>query len=98
MLAIAAGVVHGVNKLDLSSMSLQQLEGCCKLQLLGLTVLTNHLRPESKAVISELHDRCDLIAHVCNRSCNTRNEKKRRHLLATNSMGSQVLHWAAQEL
>ena len=71
MLAIAAGVVHGVNKLDLSSMSLQQLEGPCKLRLLGLTVLTNHLRPESKAVISELQDRCDLNAHACKRSCNT---------------------------
>ncbi len=71
MLAIAAGVVHGVNKLDLSSMSLQQLEGHCKLQLLGLTVLTNHLRPESKGVISELHDRCDLNPHACNRTCNT---------------------------
>ena len=69
MLAIAAGVVHGVSKLDLSSMSLPQLEGRCKLQLLGLTVLTNHLRPESKTVISELHDRCVLSAHTCKRSC-----------------------------
>ncbi len=76
MLAIAAGVVHGVNKVDLSSISLQQLEGRYKLQLLGLTVLTNHLRPESKAVISELHDRCDLSARACKRSCITQ-EKKR---------------------
>ena len=62
LLAVAAGVVHDVNGLDLGSMSLQQLEGCCNLHLLGLTVLSNHLRPESKATISELQERCVSMA------------------------------------
>ena len=57
LLAFAAGVVHGVEQLDLESMSLQQLEGWCNLHLLGLVVLSNHLRPESTATISELQDK-----------------------------------------
>lgn len=58
LLAIAAGVVHGVGELDLGSMSLQHMEGWCNLHLLGLVVLTNHLRPESTATVSELQDKC----------------------------------------
>lgn len=57
MLAMAAAVVHGVNELDLGIMSLQQLEGWCNLHLLGLIVLSNHLRPESISTISELQDK-----------------------------------------
>ena len=57
LLAMAAGQVHGVSELGLGSMSLQQLEGWCNLHLLGLVVLSNHLRPESISTISELHDK-----------------------------------------
>lgn len=54
---MAAGQVHGASELGLGSMSLQQLEGWCNLHLLGLVVLSNHLRPESISTISELQDK-----------------------------------------
>lgn len=68
LLAIAAGVLHDVDKLDLGSASLQHLESCCTLHLLGLTVLSNHLRPESKDTLSQLQDMAWLR---CNATCNT---------------------------
>ena len=57
LLAVAAGRLHGVDKMDLGHATIQNLESCCKLHLLGLTVLSNPLRPESKSTISELQDR-----------------------------------------
>ncbi len=54
---MAAGKLHGLDQVDMNSATLQQLEGCSELHLLGLTVLSNHLRPESKVTISQLQDR-----------------------------------------
>ena len=66
VLAVAAGKLHGLDQVDMSSAILQQLEGGCELHLLGLTVLSNHLRPESKVTISHLQDR--LSPPFCSRA------------------------------
>ncbi|KAL0030950.1 hypothetical protein WJX79_003464 [Trebouxia sp. C0005] len=58
LLAVACGVLHNVAKLDLASMSLQALERCAgHMELLGLVVMTNHVRADSKDTISHLQDR-----------------------------------------
>ena len=58
LLGLACGVLHRAANLDLASMSLQALErGAGHLDLLGLVVMTNHLRPDSKDTISHLQDR-----------------------------------------
>ena len=58
LLALAGGIVKGVGKLNLAAMSQQQLEGKAgSLDLLGLFVLSNHLRHESKECITHLQDR-----------------------------------------
>lgn len=57
LLAVAAGRLHGMDKMDMGHATIQSLEKRCKLHLLGLTVLSNPLRPESKSTISELQDR-----------------------------------------
>ena len=46
-----------MDKMDMGHATIQSLEKRCKLHLLGLTVLSNPLRPESKSTISELQDR-----------------------------------------
>lgn len=58
LLAVACGVLHNVAKLDLASMSLQALEQCAgHMELLGLVVMTNHVRADTKDTISHLQDR-----------------------------------------
>ena len=58
LLALACGVVHGADKLDLANVSLQQLEKRAgHMDLLGLAVMSNHLRPDSKETIAHLQDR-----------------------------------------
>ncbi|DBA77185.1 TPA: hypothetical protein ACH3X1_009759 [Trebouxia sp. C0004] len=62
LLALAGGVVHGVGKLNLAVMSQQQLEARAgSLDLLGLFVLSNHLRHDSRACITHLQDRWGAI-------------------------------------
>lgn len=56
--AIACGVIRGVAKLDLTSLSLQQLEKSAgHMDLLGLVVMSNHVRPDSKETVAHLQDR-----------------------------------------
>ncbi|DBA96365.1 TPA: hypothetical protein ACH3X3_002538 [Trebouxia sp. C0006] len=58
LLALAGGVVQGVGKLNLAAMSQQQLEARAgSLDLLGLFVLSNHLRHDSRECITHLQDR-----------------------------------------
>ena len=57
LLAIAAGVIPNVNKLDLSRMTQHQIEGCAtKMELLSLVVTTNSIREDSKATITEVQE------------------------------------------
>jgi len=59
LLAVACGVLHNVANMDLASVSLQALEQCAgHMELLGLVVMTNHVRADSKDTISHLQDRC----------------------------------------
>ncbi len=58
LLALAGGVVHGVEQLHLGSMTLPQLEARThNIRLLGLIVLTDHLRHDSKETVQHLKDR-----------------------------------------
>ncbi len=58
LLAIACGVVKGAARLDLPAMSLQALERHAgHMDLLGLVVMSNHLRPDSQQTVSHLQDR-----------------------------------------
>lgn len=57
LLAVAAGVIPGVHKLDLQRMTQQQVEASAvSLQLLGLVVLTNSIRDDSKDAIHQVQD------------------------------------------
>ncbi|KAL0046765.1 hypothetical protein WJX82_009387 [Trebouxia sp. C0006] len=58
LLALACGVLHNVANLDLASMRLEALEQCAHhMELLGLVVMTNHVRADTKETISHLQDR-----------------------------------------
>lgn len=60
LLSIAVGVVHGTSKMDFTSMSLPVLEKQAgHMHLLGLVVMTNHLRPDSRDTITHLQNRYD---------------------------------------
>ncbi|KAL0043037.1 hypothetical protein WJX79_007543 [Trebouxia sp. C0005] len=57
LLAVAAGVIPHVDQLDLPRMTQQQVEAAAvTLQLLGLVVLNNSVRPDSKETISQVQD------------------------------------------
>ncbi len=57
LLAVAAGVIPSANQLDLPRMTQQQVEAAAvNLQLLGLVVLNNSVRPDSKETISQVQD------------------------------------------
>jgi len=57
LLAVAVGVIPHVNQLDLPRMTQQQMEAAAvNLQLLGLVVLNNSVRPDSKETISQVQD------------------------------------------
>ena len=57
LLAVAAGVIPGVGHLDLPRMTQQQVEASAiDMQLLGLVVLTNSVREDSKDTISQVQD------------------------------------------
>ena len=58
LLAVAYGEVRDVAKSGLAAMSLRELERQAgRLDLLGLVVMSNHLRPDSKDTIAHLQDR-----------------------------------------
>jgi len=58
LLALAVGVVQGVRGLNLAAMSQQDMEAKAgSLDLLGLFVLQNHLRHDSKETIVHLQER-----------------------------------------
>lgn len=58
LLAVAFGEVRDVGKLNVAAMSLQGLKRHAgHLDLLGLVVMSNHLRPDSKDTIAHLQDR-----------------------------------------
>ena len=58
LLALAGGVVQGVEQLHLGSMTLPQLEARThNIRLLGLFVLTDHLRHDSRDTVQRLQDR-----------------------------------------
>ena len=51
------GTIPNLGNLDVHHMSQQQIEArAVDLKLLGLVVLTNFVRPDSKSTISELQD------------------------------------------
>ena len=57
LMAVAVGTIPDVGNLDVHHMSQQQIEAwVVDLRLLGLVVLTNFVRHDSKATISELQD------------------------------------------
>lgn len=59
ILAMAAGMLHGVTAAELASLDQQQAEARCgPMDLLGMLVLSNHLRPSSRPTIAALQDRC----------------------------------------
>lgn len=54
---MAVGIIPSVGNLDLHRMSQQQIEAqAIDFELLGLVVLTNHVRRDSKATVSELQE------------------------------------------
>ena len=56
LLALARGVVRGQDRGALACMSQEQLEQLLEgFEMLGLLVLSNHLRPDSKDTITHLH-------------------------------------------
>lgn len=59
LLALAVGTLSNVSAAELAGMDQQQAEACCgPLDLLGLQVLSNHLRPSSRQTVTNLKDRC----------------------------------------
>ena len=69
LMALAVGVLPDVHNLDVQRMSQQQLEEkAVHLELLGLLMLTNRLRPDSKRTVAELQDKYDLC-HPCSSCC-----------------------------
>ena len=57
-MALAVGVLPKIHKLDLSAMSQQDIEAHAeKLEMLSLIVLTNHVRSDSKATVTQLQQR-----------------------------------------
>ena len=54
-MAMAVGVLHDVHQLDLPRMSLAEIEAhALQLELLGLIVLSNQIRPDSRDTITQL--------------------------------------------
>lgn len=57
MLAVASAEVLKVAKLNLTSMSQQQVEEHAgRFDLLGLMILSNHLNSDSKATVKQLQE------------------------------------------
>lgn len=57
LLALASGNIKHISEYDVSSLSLQQAEAAVKhISLLGIIVVTNQLRPDSRDTIHQLQD------------------------------------------
>lgn len=57
LIAMAAGVLHDVDKLDLANMSQQAIEAAAvDMEMLSLVVLANSIREDSVATIKELQE------------------------------------------
>ena len=57
LMALAVGTVPDVLSLDVAALSLQQAElNASNFQLLGLIVLTNPIRPDSRSTVTQLQD------------------------------------------
>lgn len=55
LMAMAVGVLHNVDALDLPHMSLPEIEAhALQLEMLSLIVLSNQIRPDSRGVINQL--------------------------------------------
>ena len=65
LLALAKGVLRGVDKQAMSLMTQEQLEAHAQgFELLGLLVLSNSLRPDSKATVTELQQRSVFVLNL----------------------------------
>lgn len=63
LLAVAGGALTNVSPAELASMDQQQAEARCgPLDLLGLQVLSNCLRPSSQQIVTHLRDRSAVCA------------------------------------
>jgi len=63
LLAVAGGILSHVSPAELAGMDQQQAEARCgPLDLLGLQVLSNCLRPSSQQTITHLRDRSAICA------------------------------------
>lgn len=57
LLAMAVGYLPELASLDLQSTSQQQLEKMCtQVELLGLVVMSNHVRPDSRETVTQLQE------------------------------------------
>ena len=69
LLALAVGVMKRVSAAELAGMDQQQAEAPCgPLDLLGLQVLSNHLRPGSRETVINLRDKSAIFLkhmHAC---------------------------------
>ena len=70
LLALAVGTLKGVSAAELAEMDLQQLEARCgALDLVGLQVLSNNLRPGSKETITNIQEKyvmmCKMVFSCC---------------------------------
>ena len=58
LLALAAGTIKHFSRLNVSSLTLQQAEAAVShMSLVGVMVVTNQLRPDSRDTIAELQDK-----------------------------------------
>lgn len=69
LMALAVGVLPRLSKLDVHRLSQKQLEKhATKLELLGLIVLTNPIKPDSRNTVTELQDKYG-STHLCTHCC-----------------------------
>ena len=57
LLALAVGTIKNFSRLNVNTLTLQQAEAAaCHMSLLGVMVVTNQLRADSRDTISQLQD------------------------------------------
>ena len=73
LIAVAMAVLPNMSQSDMDCMSQHQIEAAASpFRLLGIIVLTNPVKPDSKDIIAELQDRrasCALCVVVCLSVC-----------------------------
>ncbi len=66
LMALAVGNLSDVHQLNLAGMSQQQVEAQAdSFRLLGLIVLANHVRQNSRGTVLQLQQGCSSCAHYC---------------------------------